>query len=124
MKKGHTCEVALASCIDFRFQETIGKWIDENLKSKREKYDRIGIAGAAKDLKVLLNQVYISVKLHNIKRLYLFNHEDCGAYGPEGNFERHKQDLIKARQSLQEKYPQLIVYLYYLHLDGSVDVVE
>jgi len=115
-QKQHECEAAVVACIDFRFQKYIRSWLDKNLKGK--KYDYIGYAGATRDLEVILKQIEISKKLHQIKKVILIHHEECGAYGKEDSFARHLQDLKKARNKILSLFPDLKINLYYLHLDG------
>lgn len=118
----HSCDALVVSCIDFRFQKYIQKWLGENLQNKT--YDYVGFAGATKNLNTILNQLDISVRLHSIKQVILMHHEECGAYGSESTPEKHAQDLKKAKQIILEKYPQLLVDLYYLHLDGKFEKVS
>ena len=77
----HICEALVVSCIDFRLQKKIQKWLSKNFKNKA--YDYVGFAGASKDLKIILKQLDISVRLHKIKQVVLIHHEDCGAYGKD-----------------------------------------
>jgi len=118
----HTCDALIVSCIDFRFQKHIQEWLGNNLKDKT--YDYVGFAGSTKNLDTILGQLDISVRLHSIKQVVLMHHEECGAYGAESTPERHTQDLKKAQQVILEKYPQLSVDLYYLHLDGKFEKVS
>ena len=115
----HSCEAVVVSCIDFRLQKHIRNWTDRKLKGRT--FDYVGIAGSTKNLRILLDQIEISVKLHRVKEVHLINHEDCGAYGVGGTLGRHKIDLKKAKSKILSKYPQLSIYLYYLHLDGYFD---
>lgn len=115
----HSCEIAIVSCIDFRFQEYINQWISQNFHPKT--YDRVAWAGGVKDQEGILNQIEISHRLHHIKKVILINHEDCGAYGAEGTPEKHAQDLRETKGKIQAQFPDLEVDLYYLHLDGTFE---
>lgn len=117
----HTCDALVVCCIDFRFQKFIRKWTDENLAGK--KFDLVGYAGATKELETILKQLNISVRLHDVKKIYFIHHEDCGAYGAESTLEKHTADLKKAKETILAKYPSLTVDGYYLHLDGTFDKV-
>lgn len=118
----HACDSILVCCIDFRFQKYVRDWTDKNLKGKT--FDLVGFAGSTKELNIIMGQIEISERLHHIKRAVLIHHEDCGAYGSEGSYERHKEDLLKAKASITEKFPTMEISLYYLKLDGSfVDVL-
>lgn len=118
----HTCNAFIVACIDFRFQKFIKKWLEEKFQNKT--YDYVGFAGSTKDLKTIMNQLDISVRLHHINQVVLIHHEECGAYGTESTHDRHTDDLKKARGLINKKYPQLKVDLYYLHLDGEFEAIK
>lgn len=113
----HTAETIIITCIDFRFQEYINKWISENLPPRS--FDRVAIAGGVFDFDYVLKQVEISHRLHHIKKAILINHEDCGAYGETGTAQKHAEDLKNAASKIKQQYPELEVDTYYLYLDGA-----
>ena len=86
-----------------------------------DNFDRVSLAGCVFDFYAVLRQVEISDRLHDINRIILINHEDCGAYGAEGNYARHKSDLEEAERKLEALFPHLKVKTYYLHLDGEFE---
>lgn len=118
----HTCDAFVVACIDFKFQKYIKNWLGTNFKNKA--YDYVGFAGATKNLDVIINQLDISVRLHQIKEVVLIHHEECGAYGIESTHDRHVSDLNKAKQIISTKYPNLSVSLFYLHLDGKFEAIK
>lgn len=118
----HNCDALIATCIDFRFQEYINFWISENFAPKT--YDRVAIAGGVFDLEYILKQISISKRLHQIKKVVLINHEDCGAYEEAGTLEKHADDLKKAAVKIREQFPDLEVNTYYLHLDGTFEPIS
>ncbi len=118
----HIADALVVSCIDFRFQKYIREWLEKNMKGKN--YDYVGFAGGTKDLKTILNQLDISVRLHHIKQVALMHHEDCGAYGKESTHAKHSGDLKKARKTIQNLYPDLRVNTYYIHLDGQFEKIK
>ena len=74
------------SCIDPRFQPIIYKYLKK--KKLTGKYSSFTIAGSAIGVtankfkrwhKVFWDNFRTSVKLHNIKKLIVINHRDCGA---------------------------------------------
>lgn len=117
----HT-EGILITCIDFRFQKIINNWISKNIRPKI--FDRVSLAGTVKNLEAILDQIDIAVRLHHIKKVVLINHEDCGAYGAESTPEKHAQDLKNAASQIKEKYPDLEVETFYLHLDGTFEPIR
>ena len=120
--ENHSAEGIVITCIDFRFQEYINKWIAENLAPRT--FDRVALAGGVKNFETILGQIDIAVRLHHIKKAVLINHEDCGAYGLEGTPEKHEQDLKKAAAKIKKNYPDMEVETYYLHLEGTFEKVN
>lgn len=118
----HISDALVVACIDFRFQKYIRKWLDKNFEHKT--FDYVGFAGASKDLKTIMMQLDISVRLHHINQVVLIHHEDCGAYGKESTLDRHKKDLQKAKTVINAINPDLKVDLYYLHLDGKFEEIK
>lgn len=117
----HISDALIVACIDFRFQKYIRKWLDKNMANKT--YDYVGYAGASKDLKTIMMQLDISVRLHHINQVVIIHHEDCGAYGKESTHEKHSKDLKKAQTVINAIYPDLHIDLYYLHLDGKFEKI-
>ncbi len=115
----HTCEALVVHCMDFRLQKYLNDWMEKNYGSS--KYDRVGIAGGVSDVYAVLKHVDLSNRLHKIRKVLLVNHEDCGAYGAAGTYERHKADLAEAEHKIAALYMNLIVEKYYLHLDGTFE---
>lgn len=84
----HSCSSALVRCMDFRLTKDVHKWMEE--KGIMNDCDMISIAGISKAIadnpdseesKFILNQIGLSIKLHNTKTLYIMHHTDCGAAG-------------------------------------------
>ena len=112
-------EALVVHCIDYRFQKYLDPWLHEHLG--HDNYNRVSLAGAVFDFYTILRQVEISERLHKIQKVILINHEDCGAYGAAGNYERHKTDLEQAERKIETLFPSLDVETYYLHLDGTFE---
>ena len=115
----HITDAIVVHCIDFRFQKHLDPWLQERFGYG--KYDRVSLAGSVFDFESVMRQIEISDRLHKIKKVILINHEDCGAYGESGNYERHREDLEKAEKRLEEDFGHLDVEIYYLHLDGTFE---
>jgi carbonic anhydrase len=118
----HGCEAIVVTCIDFRLQNYINKWIDENFAPFA--YDRVAFAGGVKNLDIILEQIGVSKKLHGIKKVVLINHEECGAYGDESTPQKHAQDLKNAALKIKTLFPDLQVDLYYLQLNGKFEAIS
>ncbi len=113
----HTCDSLVITCIDFRFQEIITSWLHKYLGHGQ--FDRVSVGGSIYDFYTVLKQVEISNRLHSISKVILMNHEDCGAYGVDGTYERHRLDLIEAERKIEALFPHLDVETYYIYLDGT-----
>ena len=113
------CDTLVVHCIDYRLQGFLNKWVERYLPP--QSYDRVAIAGGVQDMFYVFGQVDVAVRLHSIKRVIFINHEDCGAYGAAGNYERHKADLENAKRKIKMLFPDIDVELFYLHLDGEFE---
>jgi len=131
----HDCSTIIFHCIDFRFAADIKEYLEkENLLGD---VDIVAIAGVAKnfvapakdsDAEFVMRQLDISKRLHNVGRVVLMNHMDCGAYGGHkafGNVEderaAHAADLAKAREMILAKYPDLEVQNVIAHIEAHGD---
>jgi len=117
----HTCKALIVTCMDFRFQSAFRKFAEDN--GLRDNYDLYSIAGTQKTFideetrATALKQVELSQKLHGMTDVYLIAHWDCGAYGGNaalGGGEEEKQryydDTQKAKEIINEKFPDVIVH--------------
>ena len=130
-------EAMVLSCIDPRFQDLVHK--ENAKKGLTNKYSAFTIAGASigvtaptfkKWHQTFWENLDISVQLHNIKKVIVINHRDCGgavaAYGQEKftnkeiETETHKSALIEFKKQLKIKHPEIEAELYLMDLDGSV----
>jgi len=110
-------------CIDYRFWPEALPLLEE----KYGKFDLIELAGASKNLvspleeadrTALLENISISISLHQPKQLILTNHTDCGMYGGSKNFatpelevSTETEDLHQAKNVIKEKFPDLPVVM-------------
>ncbi|MDO8513647.1 MAG: hypothetical protein Q7S37_04040 [bacterium] len=113
----HSCEAAVITCIDFRFWKKLIQFLSTQ---GLESYDLTAMAGGAKNLvdgdtrEMVFRQLDICTGKHEIKKVYLINHIDCGAYGGSaafGSSEKEEikltEDLNQAENIIKEKYPSL-----------------
>lgn len=117
-KHQHQSDALVITCIDWRFQ----KFLYEFLNSLDLSYDRVSWAGAGKEKDKILTQVDISVRLHNIKQLFLIHHQDCGAYRGAGK-EAQLLDMQQLRGKILAQYPHLSIELFFMYLDGRLEKV-
>lgn len=127
----HACSTLIVHCLDFRLQRAIKKYLEE--QKLLGDCDVVAIAGAVKNLEFVLDQVDISKRLHNIKKIILMNHTDCGAYGGspafgslEQEIRHHEAELTTAREAILAIYPELEIQtlLAKIRPDHSVSLVD
>ena len=116
------CDVVAVHCFDFRLQDFLNNWLTTRFGIRN--YDRISWAGSVKDYVYIESQIDLAYRFHKIKKVILINHEDCAAYGLAGTKERHIDDLGYAERMIKAKYPDIVVEKYYLHLNGTFELIE
>ena len=134
----HRCKACLVYCMDFRLHHSLANFLAEQ-ELVEAGADIIRVAGAIKsiaqpkqsrDRDFLLEMLSVSYDLHGVRKFYLINHEDCGAYGPEEvpdsdeELAIHRDDLRSARALLKSLYPDVEVLAYFMWLSGKADLVE
>ena len=132
-------EAMVLSCIDPRFQDLVNKkQASDGLSGK---YSAFTIAGASIGVvapafkewsKTFWDNLGASVQLHNIKKVIVVNHRDCGAakiaYGEDKvsnsaiETETHKQALLEFRRQLTEKFPAMGAQLGLMGLDVTLEI--
>ena len=107
----YTAGAFIVRCFDDRFRPVFEKFLS---LQKIKHADFTSVAGGAKalasperksDREFLLREIEKSIKLHRTRRVILFTHYDCGAYGgmarfsgdPEKQFALHKMSSKKPR---------------------------
>jgi len=128
IKEGEICIASVVSCIDFRIQDELEQFLIEN--GLEEKFDRIEMAGGVKDKEKVIKQLLISHNLHHPTEIWLFQHEDCGAYGLEKEIDSkeeiaiHQKDLTEMEKKIHEDIDsKLIVKKFFITLSGKIMVV-
>jgi carbonic anhydrase len=116
------CDALVVHCMDYRLQRFLQPWI--TVRFGYDNFDIISLAGGVHDYEMVLKYVQLAVQIHSIETVCLINHEDCRAYGREGTYKRHKQDLLGTREKVCALFPQLSVETFYLHLDGTFETIE
>jgi carbonic anhydrase len=114
-------------CMDFRFGKKMKEFMETN--ALMGDADLVSIAGAAKNIvnpetqAFALRQIEISKTLHEMKKVHLVNHTDCGAYGGKKAFADEQVeyakltgDLKEARDIVKAKWPELEVVLWLAHI--------
>lgn len=125
-------------CMDFRFKNETLKYLEEELKLKD--LDIITAAGSTKniasskilsDYQFITRQIKKSIQLHEIDKIVLINHANCGAYGSAEFFggadkERavHVKDLLKSKKLLEKRFKNQKIILIYANLINEEIVFE
>ncbi len=135
MKKKY--QAMVLSCMDPRFQPIIFNFLKKRKLSG--KYSSFTIAGSAigvtankfkKWHKTFWDNFETSVKLHNIKKLIVINHRDCGAakivnrnkiFDKSNETKIHKASFIKIRKKFLKKYPRLKIELKLISLNKKIE---
>ena len=128
------------SCIDPRFQPIVYNYLKK--KKLTGKYSPFTIAGSAIGVtankfkrwhKVFWDNFETSVKLHNIKKLIVINHRDCGAakiINRKKDFTNlnetnvHKNSFQKIKKIFRKKYPKLSIELKIISLNSNVETFK
>jgi carbonic anhydrase len=137
----HKIKACVITCIDFRFQKNIKDYLVKN--DYLGEADIISVAGASHDIATpqtpvdqnyLMNQIGISVSLHNPDKIIIVDHQDCGMYAATGKIEKgldlpkdtekHTNYLLKAKELIQQKYNNIEVVLLMAGLDGSFTEIQ
>ena len=133
------CEKCLLTCIDFRFIDDAGFYM--NIKGNSNNYDQFILAGASLGYNGAIpnyenftlfgdENIKLSYDLHEISVINIFDHLDCGAYRlvytPEelmgdGEYNLHVENLNKAEAAILQKFPFIKkVNKYIINLDYVV----
>jgi carbonic anhydrase len=131
-RQRYMCDAAIVWCFDNRFELVLRKL------AKRlglNYYDPIRIAGGTKylaspeherDREFVLEQIRISMRLHETKTVFLMLHSDCGAYGglaafggdAEKEAQNHHLELQRAASYLHSQIPELNVRCCFVDFEG------
>ena len=128
----HKCQALVLHCMDYRFIGHLRDFIvSQGLK---DQYDEVSVAGGVQGIvsgtkhvqEYILNQIGTARRLHSIQDVYLINHLDCGAYGGRKAFgsdqeehDRHTVDLLKAKQIVNQQFPDLNVSTIIARLNAN-----
>ncbi len=133
-------DALLLSCMDYRLIDETERYMSG--RGLRNKYDHIILAGASlgaiTEKYPAWNQTFwehleVAIQLHQINKVILLDHRDCGAYkvilGEDFAKDRAKETAIHAEQlrdlskRVLAQYPSLQVELLLMSLDGKVEKI-
>ena len=132
----YVADAAVLCCFDHR----IGTVVREFLKEQHiERPDMIVVAGGAKTLAsprndfeqdFILEQVRMSIRLHQTRRVLVMSHSDCATYGglayfkgdPAAEVAHHRTELLRAAALLTSNFPGISVEPYFVNFEGVSEV--
>jgi carbonic anhydrase len=134
----YVADAAVLSCFDHRISRAVRKFLK---KQGIESPDMIIVAGGAKTLAsprndfeqdFILEQVRMSIRLHQAKRVLVISHSDCATYGGLANFKgdrtaegtHHRAELLRAAELLTKNFPGISVEPYFVNFDGVWEVTQ
>jgi carbonic anhydrase len=134
-------EAMVLSCIDPRFQKPVADYMAK--RKLTGKYSHFVIAGAGigvlapafKDWhKAFWDNLGASIQLHNIKKVIVVDHRDCGAakiaYGEaavanrEVETKTHRDALAEFRKQCNQNQPKLAVETGLMALGGKIEMLS
>ena len=135
-----TYKAMVLSCIDPRFQTVVYNYLKK--KKLIGKYSSFTIAGSAIGVtakkfkrwhKTFWENFDTSVKLHNITKLIVINHRDCGAakmingkneFSKNNETRVHKNSFHEIKKLFKKKYPKLRIELKIISLNNKVETYK
>jgi hypothetical protein len=128
----YIADAAVLCCFDHRIREATREFLQ---RQGILRPDMIVVAGGARTLAsprndferdFILEQVRMSIRLHQTKRMFLMSHSDCATYGGlaafNGDRERevrhHEQELQRAAELVKANFPELTVTCFFVDFDG------
>jgi hypothetical protein len=132
----YVADAAVLCCFDHRIGTAVRKFLK---KQGIERADMIVVAGGAKTLAsprndferdFILEQVRMSILLHQTKRVLVMSHSDCATYGGLAHFKgdqqaeatHHRGELLRAGELLTTNFPNISVEPYFVKFDGVWEV--
>jgi len=128
----YVADAAVLCCFDQRIRLAIWKFLEQQ---GIQRPDMIVVAGGAKTLAsprndferdFILEQVRMSIRLHQTTRLFLMSHSDCATYGGLAAFDgdrqkeaaHHHQELQRGAELLRAEFPGLTVECFFVNFEG------
>jgi hypothetical protein len=134
----NTANAIVLSCIDFRFVNDEIYFLNKDHKNS---FNQFSLAGASlgynqttfPEWRVTFDKhVELSKQLHDIDKIVVIDHMDCGAYRilydneemtKDEEYELHTKNLNKFKTIASKKFPSLKISTYLIEIDGSVTEV-
>ena len=128
----YIADAAVLCCFDQRIRLAVSKFLQ---RQGTLRPDMIVVAGGAKTLAsprndferdFILEQVRMSIRLHQTAQVFLMSHSDCATYGGLQAFggdatremEHHQQELQRAAALVKEHFPALKSQCFFVDFGG------
>ena len=133
---GHT-EMLLLTCMDYRLTGAVDEYMEA--RGLAHKFDHVILAGASLGA---MNDKYpawadvfwvhldLAIQLHDVHRVMIIDHRDCGAYklilgeatvkDADTELKTHVKQLYALRSAIQSRKPGMEVEIGLMDLDGKV----
>jgi carbonic anhydrase len=130
--EAYSADAAVLCCFDQRIRLAVNKFLQ---RQGILRPDMIVVAGGAKTLAsprndferdFILEQVRMSILLHQTKQLFLMSHSDCATYGGLRAFggdrakeaDHHQHELQHARELVHRTFPELQTKCFFVTFEG------
>ena len=131
----YVADAAVLCCFDFRINLATQKFLK---KAGILRPDWVIVAGGAKTLAsprndfeqdFILEQIRMSIRLHQTKRVLLTCHSDCATYGGLAAYggdriaeqDHHVRELLRAADLVRTTFPEVEVACYFINFEGVWD---
>lgn len=132
-------DALVVHCSDHRFQAALGEFLNKSLDLKGN-YDLLALPGGPQCLTLveympkyawaLTKWVRFLIDAHELNRMVLIAHQDCGWYkqlpfhlfGSSDPRQRQEDDLKRVRAAMAKDFPHLRVDLYFAGWDSANQV--
>jgi hypothetical protein len=134
-------EALAVSCIDYRLVDDVVHFLDDE-RHLRKEFDLVALAGASLAAvapafpasgAAFWDHVAIAQTLHNIKRVVMVDHRQCGAYrvqfgsrfaeGGTAELEQHRGIMKLVAAEFERRKIGLPLEFYLMALDGTAETV-
>ncbi|HEY1264284.1 MAG TPA: carbonic anhydrase [Terriglobales bacterium] len=128
----YVADAAVLCCFDQRIRQATNKFLK---RQGIERPDMIVVAGGAKTLATprndfeqdfILEQIRMSIRLHQTRKIILTCHSDCATYGGlafysgdrDAEAVHHWSELHRAEQLVRQTFPGVEVICYLINFEG------
>ncbi|HTT85618.1 MAG TPA: carbonic anhydrase [Rhizomicrobium sp.] len=134
-------EALAIMCIDYRLVDSAVSFFDDK-RNLRKQFDLVALAGASlaavapafpASNAAFWDHVSIAQQLHNIKRVVMLDHRDCGAYkvqfgshyadGGTAELEQHRGIMKLTAAEFERRKINLPLEFYLMAVDGTTERV-